>query len=254
MQKNSKKGFDAFLSTHISQVSHSTARKKIEVKVALLEYWGRTGVPWKRDVEAKYVFDQNGQKILEHVPDSENEVRRWKQTDNSDGIIAQALNEMLQQELIQPDHVDAFGSYDAAALTPGGIQKIRNKEEKAHYFTLKQNLNRALEILKATKERQLESENKHGLISELNSRLKTMDSQRESAALQSLADRKELRALLARWKEAEERYMRREKEMKALLAEKDEQIALLDAKVRDLVKERQKVIGLNNTKGSPNET
>jgi len=81
-----------------------------------------------------------------------------------------------------------------------------------------------------------------------------MDSQRESAALQSLADRKELRALLARWKEAEERYMRREKEMKALLAEKDEQIALLDAKVRDLVKERQKVIGLNNTKGSPNET
>lgn len=235
---------------HISQVSHATARSKIEVKVALLEFWGRENVPWKFDTEGKFLFDQNGEKILEYVPASENEVRRWKASDNSPGIIASALKTMLDRQLIEQHHLNAFDSYDAAALTPGGIQRMRNHDEKARYITLKQNLNRALDAIKATQKRQLESENKGSLVAQLEQRLRAMDLQRESAAQQSLVDRKELRAAKEKWKKQEDRYERREKEFKAILAAKDEQITTLDAKIADLIKERQKVLGMQQAKGA----
>lgn len=240
--------------SHVSQISHGTARKKIEVKVALLEFWGRIGIPWKCDADGKFLFDQDGEKILEYVPSSENEVRRWKTIDNSPGVIAQALEEMLNKNIIEQDHLSAFDSYDAAALTPGGIQKIRDVNEKAHYVTLKQNLNRALDALKSTMQRQLESANKSGLIAELNSRIKVMDLQRQNAAQQSLADRNELRDSLGRWKEKEAAFVRKETEWKTIIAAKDEQIAALETKIGELIKERKKVLGLSKVEGASRES
>lgn len=241
-------------SSHVSQLSHATARRKIEVKIALLEFWGRESVPWKRDADGKFLFDQNGEKILEYVPSSENEVRRWKAGDNSPGIITTALEKLFELQFIEQDHLHAFNSYDAAALTPGGIQKIRNSDEKTRYIALKQNLNRALEVIKATQKRQIESENKGSLVSELQQRIRVMNLQRESAAQQSIVDRKELRDSIMKWKKQEGKYERREKEFKEIIAVKDEKIAALEAKIAGLIKERQHVLGMQNANGASRET
>lgn len=239
--------------SHVSQLSHTNARKKIEVKVALLEFWGRTTVPWKVDTNGQFLFDQSGNKILEYVPVSENDVRRWKADFNNPGVISQTLAEMLRQDLILPDHLFAFDSYDAAALTPGGIQKMRNKHEKTHYINLKQNLRRALKILELTKQRQLESENKGGQLTELHARLRVMEMQRASAAQQSLVDRKELRDSLHAWREKEGKLERRNRELSLIIAAKDDLIAGLEGKISEFVRERQKLVGLNGNQGGQRE-
>jgi len=65
------------------QLAREEGTKNLKAKARLLKKFASNGVPWKRDEQGKYVYDENGKKLLEDVPLDATNFSRWKSLDVS---------------------------------------------------------------------------------------------------------------------------------------------------------------------------